>query len=237
MSNTHPEPGRAMEYVLGTLPADERQAFEQELLYSDALQEEVRYWEQALQPLNNSVTERAPADDSWDAIAARIAPADVGEARARDSWLSGWRWLLPAMTLSLLLGLLLGYGLLRPPAPTADYVAVLTNDAEQPLLTALTTVENQSLQLQWGEVTVAPDTSLQLWAISKRDGQVRSIAIFDQAGATRLPLDEAATRLIKDARSLLLTEEESGGSAIDEPSDVLLAKGVCVRLSGPADTI
>jgi anti-sigma-K factor RskA len=115
--------------------------------------------------------------------------------------------------------------------PNADYVAVLTARDGEAKLTALTASDGQTLWLQWQDVAVESDTSIQLWALSKRDGQIRSIAVFDSTSAKSLMLDQANLRLIKDAEKLILTSEELGGSAMDEPSENVIASGVCVRLT------
>jgi len=43
-------------------------------------------------------------------------------------------------------------------------------------------------------------------------------------------LTEAQWRLIKDSDSLIVTIEEQGGSPIGEPSDIIVSRGLCVRL-------
>ena len=67
--------------------------------------------------------------------------------------------------------------------------------------------------------------------MSKRDGQIRPLGVFAQTAVEQQALSVPNWRLIKDAESLLLTEEDIGGSPIDEPSDIVIAKGVCVLLA------
>lgn len=168
-----------------------------------------------------------------------------------QSWQSGFVLFRPA-TLALLWALMATVWLVSaPPNPVAftpDYVAVLTQPgSDQPLLTALTSSSGAELRLQWqppvaaqalattADATnhgqIAADVSWQLWAKSRRDGQIRSLLVFDQQQDGSLTLDEARLRLIRDAEDLILTQEEPGGSPIDEPSDQLLARGACVRLT------
>ena len=88
----------------------------------------------------------------------------------------------------------------------------------------------------WGDDVLPADQDYQLWAVSRSDGETRSIAVIASKDMTLLELSEAQWRLIKDSESLMLTIEEEGGSAIDEPSDELVARGLCVRLkSGEHD--
>jgi anti-sigma-K factor RskA len=115
--------------------------------------------------------------------------------------------------------------------PNADYVAVLTNDSGAPQLTVLTATGGAQLWLKWEAIEIADEKNLQLWAVSKRDGQIRPLGVFAQTDIQQLPLTVPQWRLIKDSSHLILTEEDVGGSPLDEPSDVILAKGVCVLLA------
>ena len=137
--------------------------------------------------------------------------------------------------------LAVGFWLLLAPAPlqtpNADYVAVLTDTDGAPQLTVLTSAGGDQLWLKWDEVVMAEDKNLQLWAISKRDGQIRPLGVFAQTDIRQVPLDVARLRLIKDAAQLLLTEEDIGGSPLDEPSEVIIAKGACVLLAEVKKTI
>lgn len=173
------------------------------------------------------------------------------------SWQSGFVLFRPGV-LALMWALLTTVWLVSAPQNpatfTPDYVAVLTQpDSDQPLLTALTSSEGAELRLQWqnGQTTeqpmsgdkpsltiqntaqnpIPPDASWQLWARSRRDGQIRSLLVFSHQRNTQITLDQARLRLIRDAEDLILTREEAGGSPIDEPSDELLARGACVRLT------
>jgi len=87
------------------------------------------------------------------------------------------------------------------------------------------------LWLRWEDELVKDASSVQLWAQSRRDGQIRPLHVFDQNNINQVALDETALRLVQDSEFLILTLEEEGGSSIDEPSDIVLAKGVCVRLT------
>lgn len=115
-------------------------------------------------------------------------------------------------------------------APNADYLAVLLDDAEQPVLTAVTASQGNTLWLKWEDWSTRPNTSLQLWAKSRRDGQIRPLLVFGQQELNEVSLDQASLRLIQDSSHLIITEEEIGGSAIDEPSEKVIAQGVCIRL-------
>lgn len=227
----------AFEYVAGTLPASERAEFERELLDNAELRERVAFWEEQLQHLHANTEELPPRADLWDRISAGIEPAAKNaqpEQAKPFSWAALLQWGAPTMAAIALAVVLIGYYPKTVDTVPAipDYVAVLTDEGGNALLTALTTEEGNNMYLKWEEqLTVPPDKNVQLWAVSKRDGQTRPLAVFTSTEIRELPLDEATWRLVTDSAFLLLTEEEEGGSPLDEPSETLLAKGVCVRFS------
>jgi len=228
---------QAFDYVTGVLRGAERAAFEQQLAQDDQLQAEVRFWEEQLIHLS-APAPIAPDPEVWQALERRIKTGNAqvtaqteGLGTRLKTWFKPVRLIATAASLLLALNLWLLWVADPLQAPNADYVAVLTNSRGEPQLTVLTAHGGGKLWLKWDKVSLAPDKNLQLWAVSRRDGQVRSLGVFDNTGAQQLPLENARWRLIKDAEYLLLTEEEPGGSPLDEPSDQLLAKGVCVLLA------
>lgn len=226
----------AFEYVLGTLTAEEKAAFETRLQQDETLAEEVAFWEHSVMPAPETVPPLQPKPATWNAIQSRI---NTGSAQQSPSAaVSFWERLLPwkfatSIALVLFLSVTLVYlnNVSKPLTPTADYVAVLVNQTDEPVLTALMAVEDSKLWLKWENWQPQQGNSLQLWAKSKRDGEIRPLLVFDQHELKEIALDEATLRLIKDSSHLIMTEEELGGSAIDEPSETIIAKGVCIRLS------
>lgn len=218
---------RAFEYALGTLRGAERAAFERALDRTPKLVREVHFWEEQLMALQPSGPDRPPAPGTWERIEQRVSESPPRRRRFAFNWHWG---AIAALLLMLALPLLFWQPDGPPAAPNSDYVAVLADPEGQPRLTAMTLAKGETLWLQW---EAYPDTegSVQLWAVSRRDGQARSLAVFDDPDRRTLALDQAARRLIVDAEYLLLTEEEPGGSPLDEPSDRTLARGACVRLT------
>ncbi len=220
---------QAFEYVSGTLRGAEREEFEQILAENSQARELVAFWEQRLMEFNEQTKEIPPNHSVWPAIEQKLWPSPAEEKA--PSWWSGWRyWGIPSAIGAAILVIVL---LVTPTSPVFSpaYVAVLTDESGAATLTALTADTGDTLILQWErDYKMVPDEDLQIWAKSKRDGEIRPLVVLEQASDSRIEIDEAQWRLVKDAESLLLTIEEDGGSPIDEPSDRILAKGVCVRL-------
>ena len=113
-----------------------------------------------------------------------------------------------------------------------SYVAVLTEQDGEAHLVATTYGESKKLIVNVvGTPSVEDDQSLELWVVSKTDAQARSLGVIP-AGEKLIEqqLTTAQWRLIKDSESLIVTLEEEGGSALGEPSDLIVSRGLCVRL-------
>jgi anti-sigma-K factor RskA len=221
----------AFDYVTGVLRGAERDQFQQRLRSDTALQAEVSFWEEELMSLSDKHQGITPDAEVWRGIEARLQQ----QTPTADKQPSRFAWLWPSVSAlaTLMLAVCLWLLVARDPLqqPNADYVAVLTNDSGAPQLTVLTATGGAQLWLKWEAIEIADEKNLQLWAVSKRDGQIRPLGVFAQTDIQQLPLTVPQWRLIKDSSHLILTEEDVGGSPLDEPSEVVLAKGVCVLLA------
>lgn len=221
----------AFDYVTGVLRGGERHQFEQRLRNDATLQAEVSFWEEQLMSLSDKEKGITPDAEVWRGIESRLQQ----QVRPTTPPTTKFGWLWPGISAfaSVLLAVCVWLLLARDPLqqPNADYVAILTDEAGAPQLTVLTATGGAQLWLKWEGVTIPADKNLQLWAVSKRDGQVRPLGVFAQTDIEQLPLTIPQWRLIKDSSHLILTEEDVGGSPLDEPSEIVLAKGVCVLLA------
>lgn len=235
MMNDSDDKALAFEYVLGTLRGKERATFEDRLRTDESLAAEVHFWENNMMPVPESVPPLEPKPDTLKRIQNTINKR--GTRTQEQTPVSFWDRLLPwkmatSIAFVMLLTVTLAYftGSNQSLAPNTDYVAVLVDTADEPVLTALTASEGSMLWLKWENWQPPKGHSLQLWAKSRRDGQVRPLLVFNDRELKEIPLDEATLRLIKDSSHLIITEEEIGGSAIDEPSEKVIATGACIRL-------
>lgn len=245
MINSNDQDTLALEYVLGTLSAEEREAFAKQLRSDDSLRQAVRYWEESLMPAPETVPALAPKPNTFKKIQAAINnQSHSSTEEASTNW---WEKLLPWKIISsaafamlfVVSSLLLTSNFQQDNQGSnlnTDYVAVLVGEADAPILTALTASDGSTLWLKWENWKTPKDHSLQLWAKSRRDGQIRPLLVFGDSELKQIALDEATLRLIKDSSHLIITQEEIGGSALDEPSDKIIAKGVCIRLAETRDS-
>ena len=221
----------AFEYVVGTLDGDERANFENALASDAKLRAAVNFWEEQLVGLHKPEN-KSPPESTWNAIEAAIT------SQARAEKLSvGRPWGIIASWLSTCAALLLCVvffinsqnSKLVPLQP--KYVAVLTNAEGGAVVTALSSKGEKSvLSLHWEAQSSTASAHLQMWAISKSDGQARPLATLENNTDTTLQLDKARWRLIADADYLIITVEDAEGSVKDKPSENVVAKGVCINL-------
>lgn len=223
----------AMEYVLGTLRGKEREAFTERLQQEPELMDQVQFWESELMHLHQSTQPLPPLDNTWGKIEARLNPRTATEPTGWQRLLAnGWQWLASsALTLMLCLGLWFGTLQTGPTAP-AGYMAVMTSSNGAAVLTAMAPKGESALWLQWDHsITVEANSRLQLWAISKTDAKPRPLGVFEQTVANQLTIGKAEWGLIKDAEYLILTKEPAKGAPSATPSEIVLAKGLCIQFN------
>lgn len=223
----------AGEYVLGTLDAGERRAFERRLLTEPSAVAAVAAWQERLSPLLLAVPEIAPPPALWDRIGTQSAPAnDNGLLR---------RWQMA--TAAAVLAALVSTGIaLRPPAtvapaqqvvqsptPPAQFrsVAALTQEGGTPAL--LVTYDPGSRKVLVTPVNVGahPGQSLELWAIGG-EGMPKSIGLMRDKGATAL---ERLAVDIQQDMTIAVSVEPRGGSPTGLPTGPVLYSGKMVSLS------
>ena len=240
--DNNPEEGQAFEYVLGTLRGAERDAFTEKLRHDDTLAAQVRFWEETITPAADTLTELAPAPATLQNIQTTLNNRHNRSVPSQPERF--WQKLLPwktataiAFCLLFVVSGVLVTNLTTPPGQTlnAAYVAVLVDESDNPVLTALTASDGSTLWLKWENWEKPDGHSLQLWSQSRRDGEIRPLAVFGGAEKNAIALDQANWRLIKDSSHLFITREEVGGSPIDEPSEQIIATGVCIRLEKASD--
>ncbi len=227
---------QAFEFVVGTLRGGARNEFARRIKEDPQLARAINFWEEHLMDLPDP-TPVPLAADSWHKIAAQLN--EQSQTPREDINLQPLArlarqikvWLMPSLVASLCTLLVVFTVFKYTGEAGSEYVAVLNDAQGRTTLTAITEGESANMRIQWQPVSLAADKHLQLWAISKRDGQARSLAVFPAAQGNEITLDTPQLRLVKDAESLLLTQEDIGGSAIDEPSESVVAKGICVRFA------
>lgn len=228
----------ARDYVVGTLSAQARRRCETLRRELPELDQKIYAWSEQLQPMADAVPDVAPSPALWANIDASINPADAKEAKnhlsnlATDTPLWSRLGFLRALTAAFSFAAISFAILLaiQPGSSELDYIAVLADADGQKSFVATATEDSKQLTLK--RYSAAPDdgTEYQLWALSKTDGEARSLGLLENALESTVALSESDWRLIIDARELVVTREPLGGSPVGEPSDQIVSRGLCVQL-------
>jgi len=234
----------ASQFVLGQLSSRVTQRVISLMQFHDMLEARIDYWQQRLVVLDQYTKPLPPSESTWLAIKQQLDLKPIQKPqRQQSNWLSALtsqlrQWFkMPVMHLATAFSAaLIAIMVTLSNQPTNNnplsYVAVLTEPNGQASLVASAYGGSRKLVLNIVQpAIIKPQQTLELWAISKSDQQVRSLGVIPSGiKPMEQQLSKAQWRLIKDSHSLIVTVEEIGGSAIGEPSEQVIARGLCVRL-------
>lgn len=226
---------KAAEYVLGTLPMEERAAAEREVASDPEFAAAVRAWDARLSPLSDIVGEVRPSPELWSSIAARLdrpsatvlpLPDPSSAARLRRSrnlWRSA---ALGASALAASLALVIALAPPRTGRTGEQYVAVINRSGEEPAL--IVRVDTAAGTVQVRSLSAEPPTGrdLELWYIGP--GQTpRSMGVMDSP-SRRVAMPVADQSQLERA-SFAVTIEPKGGSPTGGPTGPVIFSGKLIR--------
>lgn len=215
----------ASEYVLGTLPAEQRAEVEQRLKHDLELRAAVDAWEQRLLPLTASAEPVPPSAQLW----RRIERSTADQPAGVPWWnlLALWRGLAGAgLVTTLLLAALL---LSRPPVAEPTFVVVLVAPQSQAPGWVIQASHDQQIQLiPLGVMEVPSDKALQFW--TKGDGWQApvSLGLVKPGQTLSVPLNKLPP--LTPNQLFELTLEDPRGSPTGKPTGPIQAIGRAVKV-------
>ncbi|MBE8593261.1 anti-sigma factor [Pseudomonas sp. MAFF 301449] len=215
----------AGEYVLGTLPAEQRAEVEQRLPHDAQLRAAVDAWEQRLLPLTALAEPVLPSAQLWRRIERNTASPD-----AHVPWwnlLAVWRGIAAAgVAASVVLAALL---LTRAPIADPAFVVVLVAPQSQAPGWVIQASNDQNIQLiPLGVMEVPADKALQFW--TKGDGWQGpvSLGLVKPGQTLSVPLDRLPP--LSPNQLFELTLEDPRGSPTGKPTGPIQAIGRAVKV-------
>lgn len=215
----------ASEYVLGTLPAEQRAEVEQRLKHDIELRAVVDAWEQRLLPLTALAEPVPPSAQLW----RRIERSTANQPAGVPWWnlLALWRGLAGAgLVTTLVLAALL---LTRPPVADPTFVVVLVAPQNQAPGWVIQASHDQQIQLIPLVVMEVPsDKALQFW--TKGDGWQApvSLGLVKPGQTLSVPLDKLPP--LTPNQLFELTLEDPRGSPTGKPTGPIQAIGRAVKV-------
>lgn len=206
----------AAEYVLGTLPGPEREAFARRLEGEAGLRDAVAQWEARFHPLTDAISEQQPPSAVFPAIVRTIGRGaiNVGSDNVVELGRRVNRWRAASAALGLLAAglagiVILDHRSLPPKQEDTHYVAVVDSGGRDPALIAEVDTASGTITIRRLTAEVPSGRSLELWHIPEGENP-RSLGILE-AGSPTQTIHDALARGPVDGL-IAVTIEPEGGS-------------------------
>jgi anti-sigma-K factor RskA len=221
----------AAEYVLGTLPADERARLAEQLKSDAALRQAVRAWQARLAPLDDTAAAEAPPAELWPAIeraTAAGAGARTPEPTASNvivlrRRLAAWRGaaiIAGALAAGLAVVTVIDRHALPPAAEGGRYVAVVDSGGHEPALIAEVDTTTGTITVRSVKAETPAGHSLELWHVTEGHAP-RSLGIL-KAGLDAQTIKSLAGPV---EGVIAVSVEPEGGSPSGAPTGPIVYTG------------
>lgn len=213
------------EFVLGTLPADQRRKLDARRQLDPTLDARIQQWEERLAGMADDVMQMQPGPELFAKIERALDKQEVQSTQPDNTasvitlrrQLNLWRWSTALTSAAALV--LVAILVLQPASTQESFVAVFQHDDQQPAF--LLTVDLQNRQLNIRPVTAEPQPgkSYQLWIKSDRLGpNPRSVGVLgDQMQLDQGALKQYDAALLREA-TFGISVEPPGGSPTGQPT-------------------
>lgn len=214
----------AAEYVLGTLDAGERVAFESRMAADPALAAQVAAWQRRLAPLSETTPPVEPRAHVFDRILSRIEPrgaANVIQLEQRIRQLRIATATFAALAAALVIVFVSRGSWTLVPKDNL-YVAVLQGSDAQPAFVAAVDVSAKTMVVRRISAPTPKGHSYELWALGAGRAAPQPLGVI--AASMRVSSDELGGRPV-DATTLAISLEPPGGSPTGAPTGPVLFTG------------
>jgi anti-sigma-K factor RskA len=214
----------AAEYVLGTLDAAERAAFEARMARDPALAADMAAWERRLAALNETTPAAEPPAHIYERILSRIDAAGANNVIQLQQRVRQWRVATAAFA-ALAAALIIFFAVRGIPTPLPEnnlYVAVLQGSDAQPAFVAAVDVNAKTMVVRRVGAATPEGHSYELWALGGGRAAPQPLGVID--AAMRVSSDRLGGGPV-DATTLAVSLEPPGGSPTGAPTGPVLFTG------------
>ncbi|MBM2710365.1 anti-sigma factor [Mesorhizobium caraganae] len=219
----------AAEYVLGVLPADERQIASGRIDAETGFARLVDSWEVHFSPMAAAYAEVEPPATVKPAIDRRLFSSTAASTTAAPSdslWasLAFWRGLTAAALAALVLYVAVPY--VRPPVvvPQERLVASLAADGSDVKYLVVYDAARRDVGLSLVSGERAAGKDFELWMIEGKNAPV-SMGIIPAGQTTHIPVTPAVQQKLAQGAVLAVSVEPTGGSPTGQPTGPVVAAG------------
>lgn len=215
----------AAEFVIGTLPLDERGRAAGRIAADPAFAGRVRDWEERLAPMTEAVEPVSPPAHIYAGIEARLFPAASGQSGTWAS-LAFWRGMALASLLAFTIaaGTLVFYQVVPRPL-SQPLVAALDAKGSDVKLVALYNEAKRQLVVRPVSGSPASDRDFELWFIGP-DKKAISLGVLPKGGKTAdIAVQPALAARFAGGTTLAITDEPLGGSPTGVATGPIVAAG------------
>lgn len=219
----------AAEYVLGVLPADERQIASGRIDAETGFARLVDSWEVHLSPMAAAYAEVEPPATVKPAIDRRLFSSSAASSSAAPSgslWasLAFWRGLTAAALAALVLYIAVPY--VRPPVivPQERLVASLAADGSDVKYLVVYDAGRRDVGLSLVSGERAAGKDFELWMIEGKNAPV-SMGVIPTGQTTHIAVTPAVQQKLAQGAVLAVSVEPTGGSPTGQPTGPVVAAG------------
>jgi anti-sigma-K factor RskA len=220
----------AAEYVLGTLPAEERARFAERLKRDAALRQAVSDWQRRLAPLDDTAAAEMPPERVWRAVeqatdagvGTEVTSSNVVQLRRRVAFWRGATIVTGALAAGIAVFAVVDRESLPPEPVGGRYVAVVDSEGREPALIAEVDTTTGLITVRSLHAETPAGRSLELWHVAEGH-EPRSLGIL-KAGLDAQTIQDAATSGPVDGLIAVSVEPE-GGSPSGAPTGPVIYSG------------
>lgn len=215
----------AAEYVLGVLPAEDREVASRRADREPAFARLVDMWEVYFSPLAAAYAAVEPPASVKHAIDRRLFSGEGAEASGKSLWasLAFWRGLAAVAVAALALYIAVPF--INPPAvvPQARYVASIEQAGSSNVhYVALYDAATGEVSMVHTSGDRGPERDFELWMVEGNSAPV-SMGVIPVGSTIKVVVPEASRQQITAGVTLAISREPLGGSPTGAPTEVVAA--------------